>query len=324
MNTDLQQGLHCRRCESPLEVEDLRCPICALPAPVVQADAIPVSARAEILRCDSCGAAVAYDVELRAPRCSFCRSKMHIETPEDPIEEAEAFLPFTVRGDKARSALKKWLGSLGFFRPSDLASAATIDTIQPLYWAGWSVDAESTVSWAADSGTGSRRASWAPHSGQQPLHFDGFVVSASRGLNRKEIAGLWGHYNLASAQAGPPDDSRSAQIERFDMPRSAARRVIDKTIRSYATGVAKSNWIPGNTHRKVKVEVLLKKLSTRRLALPAYVMAYRYNKELYRTVICGQNSEIVIGKAPVSYLKVALVTAAALLAAGGILWLVLQ
>ena len=56
---------------------------------------------------------------------------MHLERSEDPIEEAQAFLPFRVDPSTAHAALKAWLGTRGFFSPSDLKSAATLTTAAP-------------------------------------------------------------------------------------------------------------------------------------------------------------------------------------------------
>src|SRR5690606_38639004 len=84
----------CRRCETPLDPGDLRCAICSLPVPA--RDDARASVAAEVLRCDACGAAVSYDVDVQAPRCAFCGSVMRLERPPDPLEEAELYLPFRV------------------------------------------------------------------------------------------------------------------------------------------------------------------------------------------------------------------------------------
>ena len=52
------------------------------------------------------------------------------------------------------------------------------------------------------------------------------------------------------------------------------------------------------------VAVSLKK---RRVALPSYVLAYRYNNKSYRAVIHGQDASCVTGKSPIAWAKVALV-----------------
>jgi hypothetical protein len=300
----------CARCATPLEEGDLRCAICGLTAPASQSGAM--SPVAQVLRCTECGAAVAYAAEVGAPRCAFCASVMRVEQPVDPIEQAEEILPFNVSPDEAHSRLRAWLGTLGFFRPSDLASASALESVQPIWWAGWVVRAEALVSYAADSDAGSRRSSWAPHAGQTKLTFNNLLISASRGLTSGEAYRLTPFYNLtggARAARGPSN----ASVEQFDAQRSAARRMIVEAIRATAADRLTGDHIPGRSFRNVRVAVVLHGLSTRRVALPSYILAYRYRDRTYRAIVHGQDARCVFGDAPYSIGKILLVIALAIL-----------
>ncbi len=305
----------CRRCETPLDPGDLRCAICSLPTPLEHGAHAVVSA--EVLRCEQCGAAITYDVDVQAPRCAFCGSVMHLERPEDPIEEAQGYLPFRVDPATAQEALRRWLSTRGFFRPSDLASASTVAALRPLWWVGWVFDCEALVSWAADSNAGAGRSAWAPHSGQSPLSLRSVLVSASRGLREDEAMTLAPGFDVASAQAAP-HAMHGAVVERFDVQRSAARLILARAIERTAAGHARQ-WVPGTTCRNLKVAVLLQRLTTRRLALPSYVLAYRYRDELYRVVVHGQDASRIVGDSPISVWKILLVIAAVLGAIGLVL-----
>ena len=291
----------CQRCHSPSAPEDLRCPVCLLPRPVDVAGTDSVVAR--ILRCDGCGAALSYDVEARAPKCAFCGSVAHVEETVDPVERADAYLPFRVAPEQARAALRSWLGTLGYFRPPSLASEATVESLTPLWWVGWTLDVDALVSWAADTDAGAGRAAWAPHAGQGSITLRSLLVSASRGLTDEETAKLASAFDLGSAQAAP-HDMPGAAIERFDVQRSAARRVIAGTLRAEAKRAA-SSWMPGGRQRNVAVEVMPKALTTRRYAFPTYVMAYRYREEVYRAVVHGQDAARTFGRAPYSWFRIA-------------------
>jgi hypothetical protein len=301
-------GAACRRCESPLEGGDLRCAICGLPA-VAPAAASIEEPSVQVLRCNGCGAAVAYHAEAQAPRCDFCGEVMELETLEDPIEQAEVFVRFRVTPEQARAALDAWLGSRGFFRPSDLRARAKIHALKPLWWAGWMFDADVLMSWAADSDAGSRRSSWAPHAGQEPVAMRRVVVPASRGLHDEECAALIPHYDVADATAQPEEAWREATVEQFVLQRSSARRVLQEALRSTAAGHAAGR-IPGSTHRNLRVEVLPTRLDTRHLAFPAYVLAYRYRDRLYRAIVHGQDPGCVTGASPLSLARVVAVVAA--------------
>lgn len=305
----------CQRCETPLESGDLRCAICSLPTPMAHTAHAGVTA--EVLRCEECGAAVSYDVNVQAPRCAFCGSVMHLERSEDPIEEAQGYLPFRVDPATAQQALRQWLSTRGFFRPNDLASASTIDALRPLWWVGWVFDCESLVSWAADSNAGAGRSAWAPHAGQSPLTLRSVLVSASRGLSDQETRELASSFDLRTTQPAP-HAIEGAVIERFDVQRSAARLILSNAIEATAREHARG-WIPGTTYRNLKVSVLLKRLTTQRLALPSYVLAYRYREKLYRVVVHGQNASCIIGDSPISMWKVLL----AIVAIAGAIGLVL-
>ena len=106
MSEAMKAGANCSRCESPLEQGDLRCPICAQAVPGIEV--VREKVEIDVLRCEGCGAAVEYDVKAQAPRCPFCGATTHVETIEDPMEKAEAYLPFTVSTSAARSALRRW------------------------------------------------------------------------------------------------------------------------------------------------------------------------------------------------------------------------
>jgi len=297
----------CSRCESPIEKGDLRCAICGEVVPAAPRERAELAV--EILRCRGCDAAVSYDPSVQAPRCAFCDSVMEVERIEDPMEQTELFAPFTVGTEESRRALRKWLGSLGFFRPSDLRSRAKLESLKPIFWVGWIFDARALISWAADSDAGSWRSAWAPHAGQVEMVFDDILVSASRGLSAEETAELTPTYRLSSARP-EPGGVEGALIEHFDVQRSLARRRILHGIQRVAKSRVADRHVPGSSCRNLRISVLLRGLSTRRYALPAWVLAYRYKGRLYRAVVSGQDAGCVRGSAPVSWAKVVLVALA--------------
>ncbi|MCG8652510.1 MAG: hypothetical protein MI861_21905 [Pirellulales bacterium] len=303
--------LHCSRCDTPLESGDLRCSICGLSSPHQDENAAKVAVK--VLRCKGCGAAIAYDPEHQAPSCSFCGDVVEVESIKDPMEQTEGYLPFTLTPQQARGALQRWLGSLGWFRPSDLLSSSRLEQLKPLWWVGWVFDAESWVSWTADSNAGSGRSAWAPHSGQNEIFFDDILVSASRGLTDSEVNAITPGLNLNSAQTSP-QGAADATMEQFDLQRSQARQQITAAIQNLAAQQVQDKHVPGSRFRNLKVSVVLRRLITKRLSFPAYVLAYRYKNQLYRVVICGQDGNRVVGSAPYSYAKVFMVVAIAAMA----------
>ncbi|ATB51430.1 hypothetical protein [Corallococcus macrosporus] len=319
MSAEAVRVAPCRRCDCALEAEDLRCPICGLTAPPPPRAAVE-RARARVVRCDSCGAAVEYSVEAKAPRCDYCGSVTHVETTADPVEQAQHWLPFTVGTEAARGALMAFLGRGGFFRPSGLAQEASLASLRPVWWPAWMFDAGVDVSWTADSNAGStQRAEWAPHAGRTRFDFEGIPVPASRGLTVKECEALAPHYQQGSAQ-DTPRGSEGAHVERFEATRSGARRSILQAVERLARERLQQGVIPGYRFRNIHVAVALSSLRTRRLALPVYVLAYRYRDKPYRVLVHGQDTNVVLGEAPISAWRVAAVILAALLVLVGLLY----
>lgn len=293
----------CIRCDSPLERDDLRCPICSAAAPYTAFEDLEHTA-VEVLRCRGCGAAVSYDARARAPACAFCGSVMRGETLSDPLEQTRFFLPFTVSKAAAEEAYRRWLGGLGWFRPSDLGNASTMEKMTALWWVGWVFDAEATVSWTADSDAGARRADWAPHSGQNNIVFDDVIASASRGLDASETDRLIGSYDLETATEAPAMVEAGTTVEQFDLPRSSARKRVTAFIKRQVRERLERGIIPGTRFRNVHTAIVLRKLVTRRFAFPSYVIAYRYRGSLYRVVLSGQDSSCLLGSAPYSVAKI--------------------
>ena len=323
----------CLRCETALEVGDLRCAICALP--VLDEVAAPAGTpRVTVLRCDGCGASIGFVAAARAPRCGFCGHTMTIEQPVDPVEQAEQRVRFTVDRDEAAAALRHWLGERGWFAPRQLASEAVLESLTPLAWAAWRINAIADVAWTADSDAGAERSAWAPHAGQIELGFHDIVVPASRGLREAECRMLIPYYELSQSlpiapvdpagEPAPPinDAAPTAQVEQFEAQRSAARAYVQDRITA-AARVRVERHIPGHRYRNVRVACLIERQITERVALPAWILAYRYRGALYRAIVHGQRSAVVVGRAPLDRAKVLAVVIAALAVAAGILAIVL-
>lgn len=305
----------CERCHSVLEQGDLRCAICSLATPAHdQGDAAQApEARVHVLRCQGCGAAVNYDAQHRAPACAFCGSVMEDEELADPPEQCEAHLPFRVTRAQAADALGDWLGSRGFFRPSDLARGARLEKLQPLAWVGWVFGARCYATWTADSNVGAWRSAWAPHSGEAELEFHALLVSASRGLKDEEVDAIAASYDLAVRHPEPERElaGLAVSLETFDVQRSAARRRITAAVEATAANEVAAHHVPGTRTRNVHVSALLSSLDTERLSFPAWVLAYRYDQKLYRVVISGQDATAITGEAPLAWGRVLLVIALA-------------
>jgi hypothetical protein len=302
----------CSRCRTPLETGDLRCAVCALPAPLPPPRVVAEAAK--VVRCTECNAAVAFSPDVQAPRCAFCGAVTAVEQPVDPVEIAQLAVAFVVDRDQAIAALRGWLGHRGWFAPATLNAEAVVESLMPIQWASWVVNAHAKVAWTADSDAGSRRAAWAPHAGVVQLDFGNLCVPASRGLKHDECALLVPYYDLTQVKAVAAVPG--VVVEGFEAQRSAARKHVHAAMDAVAK-VRVQPEIPGRRFRNIKVACQVERLSTDRVALPAWVMAYRFHDRVYRAIVHGQRREVVFGTSPKDPKKIALVVllAAAVIAA---------
>jgi hypothetical protein len=230
------------------------------------------------------------------------------------MEQTRHFLPFTVTRGEATEAYRKWLSGLGFFRPSDLASSARLESLKALWWVGWVFLADALVSWAGDSDYGRRKAEWAPHAGRVEMPFRDILVPATRGLSEAEADHLTSSYRLDTAREQPEGADGETIVEQFDVRRSAARQRVSEAMARLAEHRVKDGFIPGSRFRNFSAAILLRRLVTQRYAFPAYVIAYRYRGRLFRTVISGQDPARILGRAPYSGWKILGAIGAVLLA----------
>lgn len=304
----MSAGATCIRCRGALEEGDLRCAVCALPVPAPPA-AAERQTRAQVLRCTDCNAAIAFSPSHGAPRCAFCGATMAIEQLVDPLEVAAERLPFVVDREAAVASLRGWLRRRGWFAPRELHDEAVLESFTPISWAAWVVNAQATVAWTADSDEGAKRSAWAPHAGQLPMRFDSLIIPASRGLTLDECRLLVPYYDLRRTE--PIPEGGDEVVESFDAQRSAARKQVQRAIEASARNRVEPH-VPGRRRRNVHVACLLQGQTTSRIALPAWVLAYRYRGTPYRAIVHGQRPEVVFGQSPLDWSKVGLVALAAI------------
>jgi hypothetical protein len=111
-------------------------------------------------------------------------------------------------------------------------------------------------------------------------------------------------YDLATGGDAPDRQAPGSTIERFDMPRSSARKRVAAHLEGLVKRRLEREAIPGSKFRNVHAAVVLRRLVTRRFALPSYVLAYRYRGSLYRVVVSGQDARCLLGSAPYSTAKI--------------------
>jgi hypothetical protein len=300
----------CSVCGAMLDEEDLFCSECGAEAPIGDRK-LPPPTRLSThnFKCQGCGASMSYDASVQALRCPFCGSeKLEPEADKKDIAP-QGVVPFRVTKENAVAAMRQWLGQ-GFWRPGDLAEAAAIVKLEPVYVPYWVFDATTHTYWTADSSAtpGGARADWYPMFGEHRGQYAGVLVGGSGALAPGETDALC-PFDLAAAVPPEEVDLENITFERFAVLRKYARPMARGGLESLEMQ-AVSPHIPGR-NRNLKVNTRITDLHSRPMLLPVWIMAYRYRDEVFRFLCNGQTGRST-GRAPISWSKIAAAVAIAI------------
>jgi hypothetical protein len=284
------------------------------------------------ISCRNCGATTDFAVTANILRCAFCGSEQIVAQPADPNRQApEAIVSFAVEEERARAAYREWLGN-GFFRPGDLARAATLREIRAVFLPFWTFDARARSQWTATSGRHRYRTElyqalengksvarerqvqetdWFPASGTHEGAYAWELVSASKGLEQKWVDAVE-PFNFGELRQFQPEYLLGRGAEEAALDRTQAEQVAREIIQSKEQAEC-ARLVPGDTHRDLRVSTALEDVTARLVYLPVWLAAFAYKGDVYRFVVNGQTGKVT-GEAPVSYLKIAMVVGAVLLA----------
>lgn len=247
---------------------------------------------------------MSYDASARNLRCPFCSSEKLTQQKDGKTLRAKVVVPFSVSTDNAQGILRKWLGA-SFWRPSDLAERAVITRLSKVYVPYWVFSASTHTYWTADSSHTpfGARGDWVPYFGDHRSRYSGVLIGASGALTPSETSNLC-PFDISRGVSRDDIQLEEAIVERFVVQRKYARPLARASIESLERESCRK-YVPGRS-RNVKVNVKLHGLHSTPVLLPIWIMAYHYKGELYRFLINGQSGRHT-GRAPFSYLKLAMV-----------------
>lgn len=331
--------IKCSVCGAVLDEEDLFCPNCGTEAPAqtVGGDASPATDGANDqadtaaektplthlttcnFTCQGCGASMSYDASAQTLRCPFCGSEKLEKKPDEKEIAPDGVVPFVTTREEAIACMRQWLGQ-GFWRPGNLAAQAAVVGMTAVYVPYWVFEAETHTYWTADSSQTppGARASWYPVTGEHEGQYSGLLVGASSALTGAETAALC-PFDLSTAVASDKVDLKNAIFERFVVPRKYARPLARQGLEACEADAC-GEYVAGKC-RNMRVNVRITNLSSRPMLVPVWIMAYRYRDQVFRFLVNGQTGKAA-GQAPVSYTKIGVAVAVALVVIAAILfWL---
>ena len=299
----------CTVCRGLIDAEDLFCANCGTEAPHDEQRSAPgeVGTVTHNFECQGCAASMSYDAKAGTVRCPFCGSVDVEQKEETRVLKPEIVVPLKVSREEAVKVMRETIGR-GFWRPSDLSEEAQITKMMPVFVPYWVFEARTHTYWTADTNQtpAGARGSWYPMSGEHHGSYAGILVGASGALTPRETAGIC-PFDLS--QAVPPEevDLEEITVEQFGVQRKYARPLARQGLEQREADSCASRYVPGRA-RNVHVNVRFEGLSSKPVLLPVWIMAYRYNEQVFRFLVNGQTGK-GSGQAPFSWAKVAIAAA---------------
>ena len=286
------------------------------------------------VNCTSCGATVTFSGTLTSSECAYCgaptqRRGVHKSKDRVPVD---GVLPFQVRREKARDALKKWVTSR-WFAPNEFLKRGVDGRFNGVYMPFWTFDSMTANSYRGERGvhywvtTGSgenkrrtRRTRWHSARGSFQRFFDDVLVCAATGLPKKQVQALE-PWPLQKCRPFNQEILAGYLAETYKISLKKgfgeAKTRIDEALRQDVR-----RRIGGDEQRIHSISTRHNTLTYKHLLLPVWLLTYRYSEKPYRVVVNAATGEVQ-GERPYSWVKITLAVLAVLAVVIGI-WIATQ
>lgn len=262
----------------------------------------------ELLRCETCGGQIVYDVRQQGAGCLFCGSTaLHAAPGDDPVPVPDAVLTTLVDDATAEEAYRQW-AQASWWRPAELRSLRV--KLRPMHLPGWRFRSHVESHWAGLERAGTRSGK-RPVTGNDSVDLE-HMVPASAGLSADELLQL---LPFQEEQEGVWD---SAGAHLPYEPPAVSRRAA--APRAHGAMAARHREAIANSHGLLRCNSapLVDDLDVRLYMLPIYIGAFTYRDRPWRFLVNGQTGEVV-GDAPIDRMKVVAVVVSVLAALGAAL-----
>lgn len=310
--------------------------------------ATETSVRSVDLTCGVCGATMSVPSEARTTTCPYCASPGIVERPRgDARREPSLVVPLLLTRDAAAEAMRQWAKRQGLFRRGDL-HRAHVEELRGLYAPCVLYSARATSDYDASIGenyqvtetytvmvngkpqTHTRTVTKTEHrplAGRHAGLVVDVLVTASRGISNPELAQLE-PYDLRGLRRYQPQLVAGWIAEDVTRdPAEIAALAREEAVQDVGKQLAR--FMPGDSHSNLRWQTSLDAEVFDVVLVPVWVLALRAEgeKKLVRVLVNGQTARVV-GKAPLSAVRIGLFIGALLLLVamvallvGGAAWL---
>lgn len=288
------------------------------------------------LSCSNCGATLRVDDSLRTSKCPYCANPQIVQRPPSPGRVEPTFvLGFAQTEQTARELVAHWLKSRGFFRDPALKKAEIVDlrgVYVPAYLYTVTAHAEyqaqigehytetETYTTTENGKTVTRtrqvtKTEWRDLAGTLSRYVSDVVVTASRGVQNDELEAVepfdlraMGRYTPAVLSGWIAEEPTLPQEECARLAREEAHRDVTRFL---------DQFMPGDSHQLTHTSLRFENEAADLIYVPLWILAARHdpNKPPVRILVNGQTGKL-LGKAPLSWLRIVVVVVLVLIAIG--------
>lgn len=275
--------------------------------------------------CKSCGAETVYDVNEMANVCPYCGSNQVMEQESGKVMAPGGVVTFQISAKEASERFREWIGRK-FFCPKLAKDSAKPKAFKGLYTPFWTFDSNTKSTYTAEYGIdhveedkdGEKHTTtdWYRTSGKYKRFFDDLLISASSKQNEQMLEGLE-PYDTTKAVEYKPEYMAGFAAEKYSVKVKDAWEKAKKKIQSMLRRDVeeKIHHEKACDHvRDVHINTVHEDVTYKYLLLPVWISSFQYKDKVYHFMINGQTGK-VSGETPISWIKVAIVTAVVIAAA---------
>ncbi len=262
-------------------------------------------------QCENCGAEVITEPDTTATQCSFCDAAVVLADRVSGVLAPKMVIPFTISKEEAMKAFKVWCKN-GRFSPKEFMNANRVKNITGMYVPFWMYDVNSDIALKA---TGNkvrtyRRGDYVYTETsifEVERHFDLYYqnvpVDASEKLS-DSIMDKIEPYNYEELKEFKTPYLAGFFAEKYNYDHEELYPRVEKKIQGYIDDYVEST-LTGytsitNRHDNRKV----KNKDSQYVLFPIWMVYYDFDQQEHTFAMNGQTGKVV-GKAPISKLKVA-------------------
>jgi hypothetical protein len=268
----------------------------------------------------------------RSYTCAFCSSTFVLELPGDRLAgpEPEFVLPFVVPPEQAKEQIDRFLKRC-YFIPTQARRALQAEQPRGVYIPCWHFALLAESTWSAQIGehyyenqtytvwvngrpqTRTRRVQkteWWDLSGKYHRYWSGYLVTASRALKQEDLEAVM-PFNLEALKRYRPTFLAGWFAENCAVPREQALLAAAPVFHNLQEEAIRQ-FLPGDTHRHLKVQTELGSIEPDLVLVPLYILTVRWGQDTYRLLVNGQTGKVA-GRVPRDSRLIALVVLAVVL-----------